>query len=360
MNREDFPPIKVTLPPRREWRVRHELRSVMRLTATAFGIYICYRLMTPFFPSITAALALTVVFLPLQSLIESRLKRPGLAAFLSVLIIALLVISLATLLTQQVMMEATRGVQLVETKLTSGEWLRQFQAYPRLMALQQEIDRQIDFSGTARTLETWLNETAGAFLKGSVFQLIGVFLTFYLLFFFLRDRQAALSMLRVLSPFSDDEMDHLFERIGNTIDATIYGVLAVSAVQGLLGGLMFWWLGLSAPLLWGVVMAVAAVIPVVGAVVVWIPAAMYLALDGSWEKAVILVLWGIFVVGTSDNLLRPILVGKRLHLHTVLAFLSMAGGLLVFGAAGLILGPVVLAVTTVLLEIQRDRGLRAP
>ena len=118
---------------------------------------------------------------------------------------------------------------------------------------------------------------------------------------------------------------------------------------------MFWWLGLSAPLLWGVVMALLAVVPVLGAFVVWIPAALFLALEGSWGKALILTLWGMIVVGTIDNLLRPILVGNRLKLHTVLAFMSVVGGLILFGPAGLILGPVALTVTTVLLEIWPSR-----
>jgi len=360
MNRSDFPQIDVTPLPRREWRLRHELHSVMRMVATGLGIYICYRLLTPFFPAITAALALAVVFVPLQRLIESRLQRPGLAALLSVLIITALLIALVTVITQQVVTEATRGAQFIELKLTSGEWQSRLEAYPRLIALQHAIERQVDISGNAQTLAKWLNATAGSLVKGSVFQLLGVLLTFYLLFFFLRDRQAALSMLRMLSPFSEEEMDHVFQRVGNTIDATVYGMLVVSSAQGLLGGLMFWWLGLSAPLLWGVVMAVMSLIPVLGAFVVWIPAVLYLLLDGSWGKALILSVWGMLVVGTIDNLLRPMLVGKSLHLHTVLAFLSMAGGLMLFGPAGLILGPVGLAVTMVLLEIQRDRGLRAP
>jgi predicted PurR-regulated permease PerM len=347
-------------PPPREWRLRHELPSVARMAATGFGIYICFRLMAPFLPAITAALALAVVFAPLQRYSESKLKRSGLATLLSVLVIALLVIAMASLITQQLVTEVARGAQLIEMRLTSGEWLSKLHAYPRLAQLPQAIERQMDLSGAAQTLAKWLNTTAGSILKGSVFQLIGILLTFYLLFFFLRDRHAALRMLRVLSPFSDEEMDHVFERVGDTIAATIHGMLAVSAAQGLLGGLMFWWLGFSAPLLWGVVMAVLAVIPVVGAFVVWIPAALYLALDGSWGKALILALWGMFVVSTIDNLLRPLLVGKRLNLHTVLAFLSMAGGLILFGPAGIILGPVVLAVTTVLLEIQRERGLRMP
>ena len=150
-------------------------------------------------------------------------------------------------------------------------------------------------------------------------------------------------------------MDRLFDRVEDTIYATIYGTLAVSAAQGLLGGLMFWWLGLSAPLLWGVVMALLAVVPVLGAFVIWIPAALFLALEGSWGKALILSLWGLLVVGTIDNLLRPILVGKRLKLHTVLAFISMVGGLILFGPAGLVLGPVVLTITAELLETWRSR-----
>jgi predicted PurR-regulated permease PerM len=192
-------------------------------------------------------------------------------------------------------------------------------------------------------------------VKGSVLQAIGFFLTFYLLFFFLRDRRVALQLLRSLSPLSEAEMNRLFGRVGDTIYAIIYGTLAVSAVQGLLGGLMFWWLGLPAPLLWGVVMALLAVVPVLGAFVVWIPAAIFLAMEGSWEKALILAVWGAAVVGTIDNVLRPILVGQRLKLHTVLAFISVVGGLILFGPAGLILGPVALTVTMALLEVWRRR-----
>jgi predicted PurR-regulated permease PerM len=188
-----------------------------------------------------------------------------------------------------------------------------------------------------------------------LYQAIGFCLTFYLLFFFLRDRDAALRSLRSLVPFSEATMDRLFSRSSDTIYATIYGTLAVSSVQGVLGGLMFWWLGLSAPLLWGMVMALLAVVPVLGAFIVWIPAALFLVLEGSWGKALILALWGMFVVGTVDNLLRPILVGNRLKLHTVLAFMSVVGGLILFGPAGLILGPLALTVTTVLLEIWRGR-----
>lgn len=177
-----------------------------------------------------------------------------------------------------------------------------------------------------------------------------------MLFFFLRDRRGALASLHHLSPLSREETETLFLRVRDTIRATVYGTLVVSLIQGLLGGLMFWWLGLPAPLLWGVVMAILSVVPMLGAFVVWIPAALFLALEGSWGKFIILVLWGMLVVGTVDNLLRPVLVANLLKLHTVLAFISVVGGLMLFGPAGLILGPVVLTITTVLLETWRSRS----
>lgn len=134
--------------------------------------------------------------------------------------------------------------------------------------------------------------------------------------------------------------------MADTIHATVFGTVTVAAVQGLLGGLIFWWLGLPAPILWGAVMALLAIVPVLGAFVVWLPVAIFLAASGHWGQAVILTLWGTVVAGLIDNLLYPILVGKRLRLHTVPVFLAIVGGLAVFGAAGVILGPVILALTT--------------
>jgi predicted PurR-regulated permease PerM len=113
---------------------------------------------------------------------------------------------------------------------------------------------------------------------------------------------------------------------------------------------MFWWLGLPAPVLWGLVMGVLAVVPVLGAFIIWIPAVMFLTLEGSWGKALILAAWGGVVVAGIDNLMYPVLVGNRLKVHTIPTFMAIVGGLVVFGASGLILGPVTLTVTMVLLE----------
>ena len=119
---------------------------------------------------------------------------------------------------------------------------------------------------------------------------------------------------------------------------------------------MFWWLGLPAPALWGVMMGLLALVPVLGAFIVWIPAAVFLALEGSWGKALVLTAWGAVVIGLIDNLLYPSLVGNRLRLHTLVVFIAILGGLSVFGAAGLFLGP---ALVTVALELRRMWRVRA-
>ncbi|MGQ0620618.1 MAG: AI-2E family transporter [Panacagrimonas sp.] len=345
----------VAVPVATDWASLGHVQTLVLMLATAFAIYLCYRLAVPFLPALAWALALAVLFTPFQRWLETRFKHHSLAALVAVLMIGLMVVVPAVFVGQQLVVQAANGAALIEKNVESGQWRRALESQPLVAPLAERIERQLDLPGIVRTLTTWLSTFAGSIVKGSVFQVIGFALIFYLLFFFLRDRHAALQSLRALSPLTETEMDRLFDRVGDTIYATVYGTLAVSIVQGLLGGLMFWWLGLPAPMLWGVVMALLAIVPVLGAFVVWIPAALLLALEGSWGKALILVVWGILVVGTIDNLLRPVLVGNRLKLHTVLAFISVVGGLILFGPAGLILGPVVLTVTLVLLEIWQRR-----
>jgi predicted PurR-regulated permease PerM len=346
-------------PVASDWESRSRVQALVLIVATALGIYLCYRLALPFLLALAWALALAVLFVPFHRWLDSKLKRPSLAAAISVLVVALIVAVPATFVGQRLIVESARGAEIIKTKVESGEWRRALEAQPHIAPLAGWLERKFDLPGTVKTLAFWLTTTAGSIVKGSVVQVVTFCLTFYLLFYLLRDRRAALQSLRSLSPLSDAEMDHLFGRVADTIYATMYGTLAVSALQGLIGGLMFWWLDLSAPLLWGVVMALLAVVPVLGAFVVWMPAAFFLVLEGSWGKALILTLWGILVVGTIDNLLHPILVGNRLKLHTVLAFMSVVGGLMLFGPAGLILGPVTLTVTAVLLEIWRRRTTAA-
>lgn len=343
------------VPTESDWGSLNHVHTLVLMIATVIGIYLCYQMAVPFLSVLAWALTLAVLFTPLQRWLESKLKLPSLAALISIMLIGPIVVAPAMFVGQQLVSQALKGAQLIETKVNSGVWRRTLETQPQLAPIVDKIEQHIDLPGALKSFNTWLGATAGAIVKGSVFQLIGLCLVFYMLFFFLRDRHLALKSLESLSPLSEAEMGKVFTRVGDTIHATVYGTFAIAAVQGFLGGLMFWWLGLPAPLLWALVMGLLAIVPMLGTFIIWAPAALFLVLEGNWGGALTLVLWGILVVGTIDNLLRPIFVGNRLHLHTILAFMSVVGGLILFGPAGLILGPVTLTVTGTLLEIWFKR-----
>ena len=196
-----------------DWGSRSHVQTLVLMAATAFGLYLCYRLAAPFVSALAWALALAVLFTPFQRWLESKLKHPNLAAAVSVLVISLIVVVPATIVGQRLVLQAAKGAELIETKINSGEWRRALEAQPRLAPLADRIEQEFDLPGTLKTLATWLSTTAGSIVKRSVFQLIGFCLIFYLLFYFLRDRRAALQSLRSLSPLSEVEMDRLFGRV---------------------------------------------------------------------------------------------------------------------------------------------------
>jgi predicted PurR-regulated permease PerM len=345
-------------PTGNEWGAPNQVHALALIAATAVGIYLCYLMTVPFLPALAWALALAVLFAPLHRWVLSKLRRPNLAAGICLVVIAIVVVVPVTLVTERIVGEAARGAETVKAMVDSGDWRHAFDAHPVIAPAGRWIEKQVDLPGAIQSVAAWLTNTGASLVRGSVVQLVGVVLTFYMLFYFLRDWRAALDAIRSLSPLSGTDIGRLFDDVFDTVHATVYGTFAVAIVQGALGGLMFWWLGLPEPVLWGVVMGLLAVVPVLGAFVIWIPAAAYLALDGSTGKALILAFWGAVVVGGIDNLLYPMLVGSRLKMHSVVAFVSIVGGMIVLGPSGLILGPVIFTVTRVLLGIwsRRNRG----
>ena len=339
-----------------DWGSRNHVHTLLLMTVTVVGIYLCYRLAAPFLPAFAWALALAVLFAPLHRWLESKVKSPNLAATICVLVATLVVVVPAMFVAERIIGEAAKGAETTKTMIESGEWRRIFESHPLIASAGHWIERQFDLPGMINTATAWLTGAAASFVQGSMLQLIGLVLTFYIFFYFLRDRGAVLEWLRSLSPLSEVDMNRMFNDVSDTVHATLYGTLAIAVVQGTLGGLMFWWLGLPTPLLWGIVMGLLAVVPVLGAFVIWIPAAIFLVLEGSGGKALLLTLWGAIVVGGIDNLLYPMLVGRRLKMHTILSFISIVGGLIVFGPSGLILGPVIFTVTKVLLEIWSSQN----
>jgi predicted PurR-regulated permease PerM len=187
-------------------------------------------------------------------------------------------------------------------------------------------------------------------LVGAVVQIFFIIFTMYYLF---RDGDRIVNALPDVLPLERTQSEEIFARTRDVIGASIYGVLVIAVIQGTLGGLMFWILGLPSAIVWAVVMTFLSMIPMAGSFLVWVPAAIYLAATGHWAKAIILVAWGMLVIGTVDNLLRPKLVGEKTRLHELFIFFSVLGGLHVFGVLGIVLGPVILAITLALLDVFR-------
>jgi predicted PurR-regulated permease PerM len=334
-------------------RTQQWLHLIGLIAVTLIGLFLSYLLTAPFLSAITSAVALAVVLVPLQRRMERRIMRAGVASGLTVTLAAAFMIGPAVFVGERILNEATSAARLISDGLRSGTWRSLIADHPKLAPAAGWIEQQVNLPRTAENAVSWVTNIATSLVQGSGTQMVGILITFYFLFYFLRDRRLALGAISVMSPLGKADMVALTARVADTIRATVYGTLAVAMIQGLLGGLMFWWLGLPTPLLWGIIMGLLAIIPVLGAFIIWIPAAIFLWLTGHPGNALILIVWGTIVVGGIDNLIYPMLVGNRLKMHTVPTFISLVGGLIVFGAPGLILGPVVLTVTMFLVEYWR-------
>jgi predicted PurR-regulated permease PerM len=255
----------------------------------------------------------------------------------------------------QILREVAVGADFVHTEVQTGRWREKVEQVPALAATLEWAETSIDINEEASRAFGAAAGGIRAFIGASIYTGLHLLLMLLVLFFLFRDHRPALHALRSLVPLSNKETDEVVKRVADTIHATIYGTLVMAVIQGTLGGLIFWFLGLPAPILWGAVMGLLAIVPYLGAFVIWAPAAAYLALQGDWGKATILTVWGAVVIALIDNILYPILVGGRLRMHTLPVFFAMFGGLYVFGSSGIVLGPVVLAITLALVDIWRRR-----
>ena len=169
------------------------------------------------------------------------------------------------------------------------------------------------------------------------------FIMLYLLFFFLRDGGALSSRIKEAIPLEGEIKRNIFAKFTTVIRATVKGNIVVAVLQGALGGLIFWFLGIHAPVLWGTMMAFLSLLPAVGAALVWIPVAIYFLTTGAIWQGVLLIAYGVLVIGLVDNILRPVLVGKDTKMPDYVVLMSTIGGMSVFGLNGFVIGPVIAA-----------------
>jgi predicted PurR-regulated permease PerM len=185
-------------------------------------------------------------------------------------------------------------------------------------------------------------------------------LTFLILFFVFRDGPTAMVDLTAMLPLSQEQAVRLLAGIRDSVVANLYGILAVGFAQGLLTGLAMAVLRVPSALLLGLAAAVCSLVPIVGTMIIWLPAAIYLMATGHLWKGIILILWGGLVVGTIDNIIRPLVIGSKVELHPLLLLFALLGGLQVFGFIGVFVGPVVISVIAALINILREELAASP
>ena len=308
-------------------------------------------LMKPFFGPIFWAVAMAVIFHPVERLLEKRLgDRPNLNALITLAIGIVIVVIPVLGLGAALIAEGMGIYQKIQAgEIRPGEYIDQInESFPAIQAFLAQFD--VNF-GELR------DRAVSAFLGGSQFlakQALGIgqntfqfflalALMVYLTFFLIRDGQKLIELLIRALPLGDERERLLFAKFAEVTRATVKGNLLIAVIQGALGGLIFWILGITGALLWGVVMAVVSLLPAVGAAIVWVPAALYLAAIGETIPALVLTAYGVVVIGLADNLLRPIFVGRDTKMPDYLVLLSTLGGIVVFGINGFVMGPLVAA-----------------
>ena len=229
-------------------------------------------------------------------------------------------------------------------------------AVPFLQPALSWMDRVgVDLEVEIRKLVGGYAAGASKLAQGSLAAVIQLLVTTFLLFHLLLDSGDFRQGLRDLLPLARPESDQVMSRAAESVHASVYANFLTSFIDAAGGGLMFWYLGISEPLLWGTVMFVLSLLPVVGAGLVWIPVALYLAFSGQWGSCLMLVTWGLLTFVIVDNYLYFRLVGTRMRMHQALALIAFLGGISIFGISGMILGPAILALTVAFLEVWKQR-----
>ncbi|CAN5145736.1 AI-2E family transporter [soil metagenome] len=331
------------------------MRNAVLAALTILSIYLCYVIALPFLSPLLWALALAVLIYPVYREIARYMKNKNVAAGFTTFAVAVLLVVPVIVLGRQVAREMWANAVNLQNTVQAGDWRSQVAQYQYGDRVVELIEQELDLNDTLTQTANAVPGVLSGFLSGSIWLLIQLLIAFFALFFFFRDHKKFLEGVRRLIPLSEQETDDIFKRVSETLHATVFGEILIALMQGVLGGLMFWILGLPAPVLWGFVIAVMAFMPVIGTWLIWFPAAIILIAQGDWVRGVVLIVWGIFALMMLSAMLYPVLVGNRLRLHTLLVFVAIIGGVIAFGAVGIILGPLVIAVTVSLIEIWKER-----
>ncbi len=326
-------------------------RWIALLAITAIMVFVVWLMLAPFLNVLLWSMVLTVIASPLNH----ALRKWGRSANVSAMITMASVVFVVVIPAFFIISTATRHAPEAIDALEAGYNQLADPASPHYQAIQHYIDldkllKQENFGQQIQRLGMYLSTQSWSLLSYGLITVVQIMLVLFTTFYMLRDSGTLIGGVRALLPIAPEQADNMIGKVRTIISASLKGTMLIAFIQGTIGGIAFWILGLPAAILWGLVMILASLIPVVGSSIIWVPAVLYLLSAGSLGKALALVICGIFI-GLVDNLLRPSLVGSKTRMHELTVFFAVLGGIQLFGPVGLVAGPIFVGVAAGLIQI---------
>jgi len=323
--------------------------------------FLSYRVLSPFLSAIAWAVVFSIVFYPVYAFLGRYLRISWIASGLTVVLILFLIIGPFTFLAVQFVREMKGfASHLNEGQMTS---LQDLLDRPGIRMVLEKIEyyagreilpsREVMIENARKISAGLIDQLSFRITNVITAALNFIFMTFTL-FFLLKDGPGFLSKIKDYLPFQEIQKERIATQIKDMVVSTVYGGVAVAVIQGFLGGAAFYFIGIGSPVLWGIAMSVMSFVPLLGTFSIWGPAALFLTLQGNYVYGIGLALYGIFVISMVDNILKPLIIGSRTKMHTIVIFFSVLGGIKLFGIIGLIMGPLIVAIFVSVFEIFRS------
>lgn len=343
---------------------REHIFLIFILFLTFFSIYLLYQILSPFLSSIVWAILLSMVFYPLfKKLLRLLKNRKVISAIIMSLFVLSIIVVPFTLFMGSLAIEVVDVYHRVDEMIKTGQlrtYLEGVKEVPIFRWIFIKLSQYVDLSQidplpfilkNLQQISTFIFNQSTKLLKGFSTFIAGFFFTLLSLYYFFKDGSHLLRIFQEIVPLPPEERDLLIKRFKEMIYSTIYGGILIAIIQGLLGGLAFWVLGLPSPIFWGTAMALLSFIPMGGTALIWAPTVIYLVIGGDILKGLILLGLGVFAIGMVDNFLRPYFISSRTKIHPLLLFFAVLGGIQFFGFIGIVAGPLIATLFLTLIEI---------
>ena len=319
------------------------------------GLVLAGWVLLPFLRTILLALVLAYAFNPVYRRIQKIVRLRGLASITTIIFIVLCLVIPAIFVTNAVVREATAAYSNIMS--VSDEFGLDFDAPAEF--LNEKIGVNLDLESTLRLGVDYLTRTARDFVTTVPEKILNFFILLFLLYYMFKEHKGIKKYIVKLLPFPKQEKQRILVQFNDVVYGVIYGQMVTAVIQGAIAGIGYWLFGMNIPILWAIITMIMALVPLVGTAIVWVPVSIYLFIvglsTGTWWQGIGLLIYGVLIISSVDNFIRPVLISGKSRIHPALVLLGALGGIGVFGVIGIIIGPLVIAMFMQLLTAYQQK-----